>query len=440
MNQQNLQNNSKMEMSTGTMTWIGLDWADKEHYLAVLRPGETSPRKYTLEQKPAALDEFFLKLRQENPQGQLAICIEQSRGAVIYALMKYEFVLIYPVNPRSLADFRRAFTVSGAKSDPRDGDLLCELGAKHHHRLRPLRTEDPVTRQLRLEVEARRDLVDERTALLNQSTATLKCYYPLVLDLFADGLETGMAREFVRRWPSLQKLKGAKATVLRAFFYKHNSRSEQKIQQRLEMIQKAVALTEDQAILQALELKIFCLVKQIAVVQESIAQFEARIQSTFARHSDAWLFRELPGAGPTLAPRLAAAWGSQRENWSKALDMQCWSGVAPVRKQSGQKASIQFRRARPYFVHQSIIEFAKSSICYCDWARLLYQAQLQAGKSRFAAIRMVAFKWLRILFRCWQQQVAYSEVEYLRSLKKAGAKLYESLYKDLPIEQTAPAF
>lgn len=416
--------------------WIGLDWADKKHCLVVRTPGATSSTRSFVDQDPASLDTFFMKLRQEHPQARLGVCIEQARGPVIYALMKYEFVLIYPINPRSLADFRRAFTVSGAKSDPRDGDLLCELGAKHHERLRPLQPEDAVTRQLRLEVEARRDFVDERTACLNQLTAALKSYYPLALEFFGESLHAPIALEFLRRWPNLAKLQGTKPSVLRAFFYKQNSRSEKKIQQRLEAIQSAVALTEDAAIISVLELKVQCLLRQIAAVEKSIHEFDARIENTFQKESARAIFQALPGAGAVLAPRLAAVFGTQRKNWSSAGDLQCWSGVAPVRKQSGNKNTVHFRRARPLFVHQSVIEFAKCSIVFCDWARLLYRDQLTKGKSKFAAIRMVAFKWLRILFRCWQDQVPYDEIKYLRGLQRRGIKLYEALYAALPPQPT----
>ena len=62
-----------------------------------------------MDQKPEKLDEFFLGLRAQHPQGRIAVGIEQSRGPVLYALMKYDFLALYPVNPRTLADYRRAF-------------------------------------------------------------------------------------------------------------------------------------------------------------------------------------------------------------------------------------------------------------------------------------------------------------------------------------------
>jgi len=436
--QSNSESNKAIENApVKPVVWIGLDWADKEHCLVVQAPNAGALSRHFVDQKPASLDAFFLKLHTEHSQAQLGVCIEQARGPVIYALMKYDFVVIYPVNPRSLADFRRAFTISGAKSDPRDADLLCELGAKHHDRLRPLQPEDAITRQLRLEVEARRGFVDERTACMNQLTSTLKSYYPLALDLVGEQLEGPMALEFLRRWPNLASLRRAKPSALRAFFYKHNSRSEEKIQQRLDAIKSAASLTDDPAILNALELKMQCLLRQIAAVQASIAQFDARISNTFQQYSHRTIFETLPGAGAVLAPRVAAFFGTRRENWTEAGQLQCWSGVAPVRKQSGKTQTVHFRRARPIFLHQSIIEFAKCSIRFCDWARLLYEDQLSNGKSKFAAIRMVAFKWLRIIFRCWKENTPYDEARYLRSLQRRGVTLYESLYAALLPHQPA---
>ena len=43
------------------------------------------------------------------------------------------------------------------------------------------------------------------------------------------------------------------------------------------------------------------------------------------------------------------------------------------------------------------------------------------------AIRALAFKWIRILFRCWQDRVPYDEAKYLMALKKKGSPLVKHL-------------
>src|SRR2546423_6735566 len=190
-------NSALTEQSAAPITcWVGMDWADKKHCLVVRSAAGATAKTCLLEHKPAALDEWFLQLRKDHPQGRIAVAIEQSRGPVLYALMKYDFLALYPVNPRCLADYRRAFKLSGAKDDPLDADLLCELVCLHAKRLRPLIVDDVPTRQLRLLVEARRTFVDDRTGFSNRLGAALKCYYPLALDLVGQDLTTPMALDF----------------------------------------------------------------------------------------------------------------------------------------------------------------------------------------------------------------------------------------------------
>ena len=107
--------------------WVGADWADQKHCLVTCLPDGSQSQLHWVDQKPQHLDDFFLGLRQKYPNGRIAVVLEQSRGALLYALFKYSFLRLYPVNPRCLADFRDAMTASGAKGDPADADLLCEM-------------------------------------------------------------------------------------------------------------------------------------------------------------------------------------------------------------------------------------------------------------------------------------------------------------------------
>jgi transposase len=436
-----MKNDSRQINSVGTeagsapapvVCWVGLDWADQKHCLVVRTDLAGPATTHWVEQKAGRLDEFFLGLHGQHPQGRIAVAIEQSRGPVLYALMKYDFLVLYPVNPRTLADYRRAFKLSGAKDDPLDGALLGELVCLHADRLRPLAIEEVATRQLRLLTEARRDFVDERTGLSNRLRAVLKCYYPVVLELVGEDLTSLMALDLLRRWPNLAKLQAAKPGTLRAFFYEHNSRSEERIGARLEAIAQARPLTEDPALVVPLQLQMQRLAAHLCTVQKTIDQYDASIRQGFAAHSQAWLFGPLPGAGPVLAARLAAGFGTIRANFETSGHLQCFSGVAPVRRQSGSRETVHFRYARPLFLHQSLVEFAKCSIGQCAWARLLYEDELHKGKSRWVAIRKLAFKWIRILWRCWQERRAYDETHYLRSLQRDAVQWYRSLYEALP--------
>jgi transposase len=415
--------------------WVGVDWADQKHCLVTCRPDGSDSHLHWVDQKPQKLDDFFLGLRQKHPTGRIGVVLEQSRGALLYALLKYSFLRLYPVNPRCLADFRKAMIASGAKGDPSDADLLCELGCKHGERLRELELEDEATRQLVLLNEHRRGIVDEQTGLGNQLGAALKCFYPLILELFGDDLVVPLALDFMERWPNLAAAQKAKPGVLRSFFHKHNSRSEEKIEERIKAIAEAKPLTEDAAIISSLELLVQTLIARLRTVHSSIARYDERIKVVFAGHAKAHVFASFPGVGPVFGPRLAAAFGTSEANFPNAEAMLCWSGVAPVQMQSGKSKVVNLRWARPVFLHQTFVEYARTSVLFCPWAREFFKAHTEKGWGKFRIYRALAFKWIRILWRCWKENVQYDEAKYLAGLQKRGVKLYAHLYAPANIEK-----
>jgi transposase len=414
--------------------WSGIDWADEKHCLFTCLPDGSQRQMHWVEQKPQALDDFFLRWREKHPNGRLGVVLEQSRGALLYALLKYEFLCLFPVNPRCLADFRDALRASGAKDDPCDAELLCEFGCKHSEHLRPFQLDDPATRQLILLGEQRRGIVEEQTALSHKLNDALKCYYPLARELFSGDLVAPIALAFLKRWPNLSAAKKAKESVLRAFFYAQNCRSEEKIQFRLEAIKAAKPLTEDLALIRTMQLLVETLLKRLAAVQQSIALYDERSAEVFATHSKAPVFASFPGAGKVLGARLAAAFGTTESNFPAPTNMQCWSGVAPVKKQSGKSKAVYFRWARPVFLHQTFVEYARSSVKFSAWARAFFKERADRGWNSFRIYRALAFKWIRILWRCWKNNEQYNEAKYLQSLQKRGLKTYAGL-----VAETAPA-
>ena len=64
--------------------------------------------------------------------------------------MHYEFIVLYPVNPRALSSYREAFATSGAKDDLVDAGLLMEMVRLHRDKLRPWTPDDPLTREISL--------------------------------------------------------------------------------------------------------------------------------------------------------------------------------------------------------------------------------------------------------------------------------------------------
>src|SRR5712671_6201489 len=163
-----------MNSSTNFAATIGLDWADRKHDLWLCPAEGGQAQHLQLDQTPEALQEWVAKLRERFGNRPVAIGIETCRGAIISALMAYDFIVLFPVNPKALKDYRAAFSVSGAKDDRTDAHLLEEFVRLHQDKLRALHPDDELTRKLGGLSENRRNLVDQRTALVNQLHDTLK--------------------------------------------------------------------------------------------------------------------------------------------------------------------------------------------------------------------------------------------------------------------------
>ena len=165
---------------------IGIDWSDRKHDLCLIETATGKREACILPHSPQKIDEWATTVRARFQGQPVAVCLEQSRGPLIYALLKYDFLTLYPVNPRTLSKYREAFSPSRHKDDAPDAEFLAELLLHHLERLRPWRPDSEQTRTLRLLVEHRRRLVGDRTRLSNRLTALLKCYFPQTLAWFPD--------------------------------------------------------------------------------------------------------------------------------------------------------------------------------------------------------------------------------------------------------------
>jgi transposase len=404
--------------------FVGIDWADEKHAVVLIDPATGRSERRTLQQRPEDLSDWADELRQRFAGRPVAVCLEQARGALVYALMKFEFLVLFPVNPKQLARYREAFQPSGPKTDPVDADLLAEFLHKNQEKLRAWRPEDVETRSLRNLSEDRRKLVDQRTAVGQQLRQRLKETFPLALELL--GQQPLYADWFLRllaKCPTFTDLRRASPKTLERLL-PNRARpvtvDDEAPHPRLQLIRAAQPLVTDQAVILSGRLLVQSLVPLLLSLNQSIKHYDDELARLMNRHPDASLFQALPGAGAALAPRLIAAFGTDRSRFTNAVEVQQMSGIAPVTRQSGKTKSVSRRYACPRFLRQTFHEFADHSRKKSHWAKACYQHLRSKGMGHHAALRSLAYKWIRILFRCWTTRTPYDESRYLDSLRKSG--------------------
>ena len=159
--------------------FVGIDWADRKHDFCLQAAGSVQRVFGTLDHSPEAIAKWAYSLRDQFG-GSIAICLELAKGPLVYALQRFEFLVLFPVHPSTLAKYREAFAPSRAKDDPTDAEIALDIMLRHPEKLQPIKLQSVAMRKLATPVEERRCLVNEVTSITNRMTSTLKQYYPQV--------------------------------------------------------------------------------------------------------------------------------------------------------------------------------------------------------------------------------------------------------------------
>ena len=215
-------------------------------------------------------------LRQRFAGKPIAICLELNKGPIVCALRTYDFLVLFPVNPLTLARYREAFTPSRATDDPTDAALQLEWLCTHRDKRQPLTPQSPTMRALEPLVEHRRRVVGDNVRLTNRLTSTLKNYCPQALQWFQDK-DTLLFCDVLSRWPTLKAVQLARRSTVETFFREPHVRSADVMTQRIDAITAATPWTTDEGIIAPHAFFVQTLVSQLRVTLHAIQDFDQAI-------------------------------------------------------------------------------------------------------------------------------------------------------------------
>jgi transposase len=401
---------------------VGLDWGDKEHSICLQAAGNGKVEHGKVPHRPEELDAWVVGLRKRFEGRPVAVCVELTRGPVVSVLLQHEFISIFSVNPQTLARYREAWAPSGAKDDPSDAQLALEVLVKHRDKLTMLKPQSAPMRALQRLVEDRRRVVDQRVRLTNRLTAALKQYFPQALEWFEDK-GTLLFCDFLERWDSPEKARRARQASVESFMKEHNVRYAARIEERFTGMRKCIPLTTDPGVVMPSQQAVRALVPMLRATITAIVEYDALIAKVESQLKDRHIFRSFPAAADVFAPRLMALFGEDRERFQSAAEVQRYGGVAPVTERSGNSTWVHWRYRCSKFFRQTLVEWVGLTIPHSYWAEQFYRQQRARGAGHQAALRALAYKWVRILFRCWKAGETYDESRYLKALNKRGSTL-----------------
>jgi transposase len=351
---------------------------------------------------------------------RLGVAIETSGGPAVERLLDLGLT-VFPVNPKAAQRYRDRKRPSGGKSDALDGWSLADALRTDGRDWRPLHPQDPLTAELRMLCRDEVHLIEQRTALVNALQAALHEYYPAALQAF-DDWTLPATWEFILAFPTPHRLGVAGKRKWEKVLHVHKLYRPQTAPQRLECFAQAQAfLNPNPAVTNAKSLLAVSLAKQLKTLETQLEEYRKRIEELFAQHPDHDTFDSLPGAGPKIAPRLLGAIGAQRQRFADPNALQCYAGAAPVSEQSGHSRRVHIRWACADDLRCTVHLWANSSRQSCAWAQAYYQQKKQQGMAHAAALRCLGQRWLKILWRMWQDGLPYDEALHLRNQVAHGS-------------------
>lgn len=395
---------------------VGIDSSDTRHDVAIFPPDTEEEVRLRIGNDLRGFERLLDELERRWPGIACRFALENPRS-LLGRFLLLSGRSVYAPNPRAVARTREGLAPSGQKSDELDAHVLASLLlGRGKQRLQPVRLNSPQGTLLSGLVDQRQALVQEKTRLQNQLTATLKAFYPRLRELFAD-LDAAITRAALQAFPSPTALQKATREEWDALFAGTRYPQPARINTLWERAQAPqVPIDPVEELLGARQVKQF--VRLLDVVMDELRQIEAALTEAFDAHPDAAFFRSLPGTGPVLAPALLALWGDHRARWQSWQAIAQYVGTVPITQQSGRQKVVRMRFHCDRDGRQILHLYAQASRHGCAWAEAFYQQQKAAGRTHSGALRSLANKWLRIMYRMWQDRTPYDEAAYLAACQR----------------------
>lgn len=393
-----------MKNSTTAKLFAGVDWASRTHMVCVVDDVGAIRARFEIINTGKTFAGLVKRLTKLGVEG---VAIERCDGPLVEALLDAGHQVVV-ITPRQVKGLRSRYSGSGAKSDAGDAYLLADVLRTDGHRLRALSQDSDATTVLRSLTRTRKQLVEARVGLVNQLQAELERVFPGAIGLFAR-LDSDVAIAFLRRYPTTHAASRLTQAKFAAFLRRISYCGRKPVDELFARVHDAppAGISAEQADGRAVCVQ--AMLRAIEGVHREEPELQAEIVERLDAHADAHIFTSLPRAGHGVrAATLLAEIGDDRARFPDEESLAALAGVAPVTRASGKMTSVGFRWAADKKLRNALIDFADDSRHASPWAAKVYSDAISRGKRHPHAVRILARAWVRVIWRCWQDDTTYN--------------------------------
>jgi transposase len=396
----------------------GIDWASEAHEVCVVTGGEVVAR-WAVGNDERGIASLCRELVRSEVE---RVAIERPDGILVERLLEAGLEVV-AIHPNQLKAARARFAVAHGKSDRFDAFVLAELARTDAHRFRAIRPDSDETKGLRALTRSREDLVAARVELANQLRAQLEAFWPGAARIFA-AVDSEIALAFLELYPSPEEAQRLGSARLARFLARQGYSGRRSPEELLARLRGAPRGTAGEAERAARRACVLGLVAALRPLVAQIAELTSRIRRALTEHPDAPIFAPLFRDPKTVVcpATLIAELGDSRARYPTDAALAADGGMSPVAVESGKRRVASFRRACDKRLRDAIANLADSTRHWHPWAREVYRQARARGQDHPHAIRTLGRRWVRVLWRCWQDGVPYDPALHgnLRRLQTTG--------------------
>jgi transposase len=383
--------------------FAGIDWGGHEHQLCVVDSAGHKELELRVTHDVTGLGELVRQLAKHGDR--VPVAVERAEGLLVEHLQAHDYP-VFPVSPRIAARARERYRVAPVKDDRFDAFVLADTLRHEHGHWRPLAVPSPLLAELRALTRDRDRLLETQQATEAQLRAILEAYHPAPARLFSS-LDRQIALAFIADYPTPAVASRVRTTRM-AGFLRRNGYTGRVPAQTLAERMRANLLSGSSGTVAGRAHSAKTFAHLLGAMNEALAEFDDAIASVVAEHPDAAIFASFPGVGPILTAVLLAEIGEDRRRYPTAQALLAESGLAPVTRSSGRSRSVRFRYAANRRLREAAMWWAFNSLKTSPWAAAAFrQARDERGHRYHRALRGLAARWMRVAWRCWQNNATY---------------------------------
>ena len=391
-------------MDSAFQFFAGIDWGSDKHRVCLTgRDGQIMAERW-IEHSGDSLAELAAWLRQHTSDSPslLAAAIEIPRGAIVETLLEHGFT-VFSINPKQLDRFRDRYSPAGAKDDRRDAFVLADALRTDMHCFRAVKLDEPAMIRLRELSRLDDELAQEQNRAVNRLREQFHRFFPQLLQLCESADESWLWALFELAPSPLGAARLTEAKVAR-LLQQHRIRRLTAAQVRAVLKTKPLTLAPGAA--EAASEHALLLLPRLRLIHQQRADLGRRINAVLDElatpaqdkneHRDAAILLSLPGLGRKIAATMLSE-ASQAIADRDYHALRCYSGAAPITRQSGKKKIVLMRRGINQRLRNALYHWARVSVVFDPQSKKRYAAMRACGHSHGRALRGMADRWLKTL-------------------------------------------